>query len=721
MGQREKEIIEKYSKLLEREIKTDIFESKEYAKFKEEAIPELSTYEKFAKKFSFLKTKLSEKTKKEFQKNIEIAHLNITAEEASGFALSVFLLCFLFSFFIFVSLVFLFEFALSQGFLILLLFLSFSAFLYYYLYTKPKSIAIQRRLKASSQMVPCILYVVVYMRHTSNLERAIKFASDHLQPPLSFDLKKIFWNVEVGKYSTIKDSLDSYLDGWRDFSLEFIEAFNLIESSTYEPEEARRISILEKSLQVILEGTFEKMLHYTHDVKSPITNIYMLGIVLPTLALALLPLASTLLQGSLKWYHIAIIFTLILPFLVYYMTESVLSKRPGGHGETEMLEANPKYYLYKSKKPYAKAFLITFPLFLIGLIPLMFQFTPLPEAIGIEKDYNLSSLGIGGIFAGMKLFDYKVVEEDGKKKVNGPFSIFSLILSLFVPLSIALFFSIAYKEKTKELIETRNKTKNLEKEFASSLFQFGNRLADGIPPEISFGRVATTLKGTPTGEFFSYVNYNIQQFGMSVEGAIFSKERGAIKYFPSELIKTSMQVLIESAKKGLAVASRAMMSISQYVKNIHSIDERLRDLLADIISGMRSNMTFLAPLLSAIVIGLAGMIAQILNQLLTMIQVGEITETTVLGLSTETITQLFNVSLMIPPYILQIIIGIYMIEITFILTRALVTIDSGEDQLKEKYELAINLRRAMMLYFITALISIIALGALATISIIGLG
>ncbi|WP_205006422.1 hypothetical protein, partial [Escherichia coli] len=104
---------------------------------------------------------------------------------------------------------------------------------------------------------------------------------------------------------------------------------------------------------------------------------------------------------------------------------------------------------------------------------------------------------------------------------NGPFSIFSLILSLFVPFSIALFFSIVYSSKTKELIEIRNKTKELEKEFSSSLFQLGNRLADGIPAEIAFGRVAYTLKATPTGQFFSYVNYNIQQFGMSVEEAIF--------------------------------------------------------------------------------------------------------------------------------------------------------------------------------------------------------
>ena len=44
----------------------------------------------------------------------------------------------------------------------------------------PSMLANNWRLKASNQMVLCIFYVVTYMRHTSNLERAIEFAAHHL-------------------------------------------------------------------------------------------------------------------------------------------------------------------------------------------------------------------------------------------------------------------------------------------------------------------------------------------------------------------------------------------------------------------------------------------------------------------------------------------------------------------------------------------------------------
>ena len=160
-------------------------------------------------------------------------------------------------------------------------------------------------------MVPCILYIVIYMKHTSNLERAIGFASQHLRPPLSLDLKKIFWDVEIGKFSTIKESLDHYLQFWENDALEFVEAFHLIESSLYEPSNSRRILTLEKALQVILDGVYDRMLNYTHSIKAPLTNLYMLGIVLPTLGLALLPLASALLGGLIKSIHVFVFFNLI--------------------------------------------------------------------------------------------------------------------------------------------------------------------------------------------------------------------------------------------------------------------------------------------------------------------------------------------------------------------------------------------------------------------------
>ncbi|MBU0893861.1 MAG: hypothetical protein KKF48_04020 [Nanoarchaeota archaeon] len=711
---RVEEILRRHSARIEKQMNSSIVKnvdySREYVKFKREMAPDLNRFEKWCRSLgSLIKLNVSEKDKEKVQRELDIAHLELEPWQPLTLAVVSFVVVFFLGLFVSVAT------ALIKGgfsffpYLFFLLMIVFSLFVFYFVKSYPKRLANKWRLKASSQMVPAILYVVVYMRHTPNLEKAIAFTSEHLQEPLALDFKKVFYDVKVGKFSTIKESLDNYLQTWKDYSIEFIEAFHLIEGSLFEPDNNRRIVSLEKALEVILEGVYDKMLNFTHNVRSPLTNVYMLGVVLPTLGLALLPLASAMIGTYLNISHVFILFNLIVPFFVFYLTDKIMVLRPGGYGETELLEKNTLYIKYKSKKPYVRAFLICCPFFILGLIPLLFQYTTFPEMFHFQKDYTFADLGLGFLGESEKFFGFT---SEGK----GPFGVGALFLGMFIPLGLALFFSIAYKDKTKELIKERKKTRQLEKEFNNSLFQLGNRLGSGTPPELVFGKVAESTRGLMTEDFFRRVNYNIRQMGMSVERSIFDSNRGAIIYYPSDLIATSMRILIESAKKGLNIAALSLMSISEYVKNIQKITNRLKDMLAEIASDMKSNMTFLAPLLSGIVVGLAAMITSILGRLDLNALSGDSTGLSGFG----DFLKVFDFASMIPPYYLQIVIGIYLIQVVFILTSTLVTVDSGEDKLEKTNKVGRNLRKGILLYFITAFLSTFALFILASVVLGGL-
>ncbi len=688
--------------------------SQSYEKFRSSMSPEFTRYERWCKSLgNSFKIKVGEKDRARIEKNIGVAHLNVTASEVVVFS-TVLLFLTLFGGILF----FVATWLLTDVFSGMFLFLVFALgiFLFFYSSKTPERLAMKWRLKASSQMVPAILYIVVYMKHTSNFEKAVSFASEHLQPPLSLDFRKIFWDVEVGKFSTIKESVDNYLIGWKDYSMEFVEAFHLIESSLYEPNEGRRVNVLEKSLQVILDGVYDKMLKYTHEVKAPLTNIYMLGIVLPTLSLAILPLASTMMGGSIKWYHVALVFNIIIPFMVVYMTGKVMAERPGGHGESSLLEKNPLYAQYKSNAAYGKAILMALPLFLIGLIPFLWRYTDIPLWLGTTRDYSWSQLGLGFMGGGGA---FGIVSSTGV--LYGPSGALALLLSLFIPISVALVFIVVFKAKTKEILKTRKQYKDVEKEFTSSLFQLGNRIGDGMPAEIAFAKVSESTKGTATEGFFRIVNENIQQLGMSLERALFDPKRGAVVFYPSQLVGTSMRILVESVKKGLQVAARSLMAISDYVKNIKKINERLNDLLADIISDMKSNMTFLAPLLSGIIIGLAGMISAILGSLGAMFEGGDLGSGAADGIGgIGNLLGMFDPVLMLPTYWLQIAIGIYLIEVVFILTSTLVTISAGRDPLQTTAEIGNNLRKSIILYTIVATASVVGLTLIGAVALANL-
>ncbi len=702
------DVLKKYGAKIEGEVNNSNIDvqgfSQSYERFKDEMRGSYTGYEKWCHTLgNFIQMKPSEKDEARIGKHIKDAHLDITAAQAIGLGVSAFVSIFFIGMIVSISM-----YLITDNFPVFFFFLMMmlGMFVFYFAQNYPERLAQKWRLKASSQMVPAILYIVVYMRHTPNLEKAIAFAAEHLDPPLSLDFRKVFYDVEVGKYSNIKDSLDAYLESWRGFSTEFIEGFHLIESSLFEPDEGRRISTLEKSLQVVLDGIYDKMLKFSHSVKAPLTNVYMLGVVMPTLALALIPLASAMVGGGIGFVQIFVLFNLLIPFGVFFLTDKVLMLRPGGHGNVSYLEKNPLYYKFRDKSSYGKYFVLVLPLLILSFLPLMWGFTPLPDMLGLQKDYTFGEIGFPLFGAEEKFFGF--VENDlGETK--GPFGIGSLLLGMLFPIGIAIMMYLASKERTDALMKERERTLELEREFNNSLFQLGNRLGNGVPAELVFSKAAESSKGLRSGEFFAQVNYNIRQLGMSIEKAIFDSDRGAIKFFPSELIATSMKVLVESSKKGLKIAAISLMSISDYVKNLDKITMRLKDLLAEVTGDMKSNMTFLAPLLSGIVIGLAAMITSILGKL----SVGTDIAAKDSGMGFGSLLNMFNYKDMLPPYFLQMSVGLYLIQVIFILTSALVSIDSGEDKLASVSLSAQFLKKGVGLYFVTALIATLAMALLA--------
>ncbi|HLC58230.1 MAG TPA: hypothetical protein VJI68_00045 [Candidatus Nanoarchaeia archaeon] len=668
--------------------------STQYQTFRKEALSEKTTrYESWCNKAeNIIKLKPSDKLLPQLEEAISTAHLNITPTGAVSFAALSSMLIILFSV-VFGAVLYLTTNKIPIFTVLTLFILSLVTLIY--LNKMPIYIATKWRLKASNQMVLAILYVVIYMRHTSNLEHAIKFAAQHIEAPLALDLKKIFWDVETGRYSTIKESLDNYLETWRKYNLEFVTSFHLIVSSLYEPTDSRRNDLLDKALSVILDGTYEKMLHYAQDIKSPITTLHMLGIILPILGLVIFPLVGAFLQGLVKWYHLAFLYNLALPLLVYILGMNVLSKRPTGYGESKVAKAT-----YEDKfDPKVFCFTIGIFLFAIGIFPLILNLISPPVfAPGQVCALNDINMKLFGCFFGY-------VEFEGKN--YGPFGIGALILSFFVPAAFAFSLGIYNKLKSKKTIELREETKRLESEFSSALFQLGNRIGDGIPTELAFNKVAQTMEGTPAGTFFKVVDNNIRQLGMGIEEAIFNEKNGAILAYPSPLIESSMEVLLESSKKGPKIVSQSLISISTYVERIHKVAERLKDLLAEIISSMKSQISFLTPTIAGIVVGISSMIVNIIVSLnlrindFTLEAGGSPADSA--GALTN-IGDLFKLSGIIPNYWFQVVVGLYVVQLAYILTVLQNGIENGNDKINERYLLGKNITRSFLIYVVIALV-----------------
>lgn len=691
-----RQVIERYKHLLESKQDSGEFSfplmSQEYGIFREEALEKSVTfYERMCVAFgNFLHVRVAPDEHRKLQESITTAHLDVTPDQAIGFGtlLAVLLLA---AGLVLGGASYAFG-VLGDYVFVMFLFMVGGVLLIKPLTRLPLYFAQRWRLAASNQMVLCILYLVIYMRHTSNLEHAIKFAGEHIGMPLSLDFKKVLWDVETGNFVTIKESLEHYLAGWKTYNLEFVEAMHLIEGSLFETQETKRIDTLEKALQVILDGTYERMLHYAHNLKSPITILHMLGVILPILGLVIFPLVGSFLGGLVKWYHLAFLYNLLLPLLVFFLGTQLLSARPTGYGHsTSSAFRSPSTQM--DKQPGASP---AFWGLVVGGVVVLFSFLPF-FLHWVAPHYDAE-------FLGQSFLDYK----DGA----GPYGFWALIISLLLPLGLAAGFGLYFLLKTKKNLEFTKRTDLLEKDFSGGLFQLGNRIGSGVPAEQAFGNVARTLQGTPTGDLFQLIDTNIRSGGMSIKQAIFDSKTGAILYYPSSLIQSTMKVLVESAKKGPAIASRSLITISQYTDRIKQVNERLKDLMADVLSSMTSQITFLTPIIAGIVVGVGSMVVTIINILSEQFKTVGLEEGGFTG-GVGALASILNITDVIPGYQFQAVVGIYVVELTILLTLLGTSIERGVDDVTSQYRIGKNLFTSVGLYVVISLVGVVLFNLLA--------
>ncbi|MAF34348.1 hypothetical protein CMO91_00710 [Candidatus Woesearchaeota archaeon] len=703
-----KKLVDKYKKKLEAEIAGDDSNSREYQLFKVQFQKKLpSKYEKLA---MWVGSKVQPKVPKAkadaLQESIDFAKLAITPADAIATSyvipMGIIIIGMLISVLIFSSM-FMAMFSFMFG-------VAFIVILGYY----PHFLANNERMAASNQMVLCIFYVVTYMRHTSNLERGVTFAAAHLAPPLSEDMKKVLWDVQTNKFENVKMSLDNYLKKWAKYNKEFVESFNLIQSSLLENNEERRIGMLEKALDNILEQTYEKMLHFAQSLKGPITLLHMMGIILPILGMVMLPMMVSFVE-SVRWWHIALVYNMGFPMFVFIFGKKILASRPSGYGAADQgnetarekltFKLGPKEF---SINPIPLCVVIGVFVGLVALIPVAADAFIQCEAVDktvVCTDINLP--------AGLKFFGYRASASDDTM-IIGPFGLGASLLSGAVPLAFALSIGLFYYIRSKKVLQLRERTKKLESEFTTALFQFGNRLGDGIPAEIAFEKAAEQMRGTQSGQFFQLVNVNIRQLGMGVDQALFDPKRGAVLSYPSSFVQSSMKILSESIKKGPAIAANAILNISRYIKEIKKVNERLKDLMAEIIADMKNQISFLTPAIASIVIAITAMISSILGELsnkLKNIDLDDGTGGGGMGGNVGGILSLFGDG--IPTYYFQIVIGTYVFQIVYLLTIISNSIENGNDVLQEEYLLGNNLIRSTILYVVASSVLIVLFSVIA--------
>jgi hypothetical protein len=384
------------------------------------------------------------------------------------------------------------------------------------------------------------------------------------------------------------------------------------------------------------------------------------------MGLVLFPIVLIFISDQVKPSFVVFGYDILLPVVLYFIVTHVLSSKPSTFSPPDISKA-------KDVPPMGK--------FALGnaMIPIW------PVALLVSLPFIFS--GILGL--------------------SNPDVYYSVTSSIVIVFGIATIISAYALLDSYQKIKVRNDIEKIENEFAVALFQLGNIIAGGTPLEQAIDKVRENLKELKIAEMFSIISLNIKKFGYTFEQALFDKEVGAIWYYPSNLIQSIMQTIIQSSKKSVKTAASSMVVISRYLKGMHEVKEEIDDILGETTSSMKFLAMFLSPMVAGVTVTLAVVILRILKSLGAAMQsiMGAAGSGTNVAQSLLLVPWAMGGELPITPPQFQLIVGIYMIETAVLLSIFLNGIKYGEDPVGLRNNIWNILLIGIILYIISWLMT----------------
>ncbi len=675
--------------------------SRRYKKYKEEEISsgEKSRYEKICYKMaSIFQLSADESVQKKLNPSLNLLRMQLSPGMVLSGAVGV-------GVFSLMAWTLLFTLNMFLGFIIplSLMIISLSAPIgaAVYMFYKPMFDAKNKVIESSGEMILAILYMVVYMRSSPNLEGAVRFAALNLSGPVSKDLKGVLWDLEVGKYNTIGESLENYTKNWKDFNQDFLESLNLLQAAMNESNDERRERMLQDAIDNILDGTQEKMKHYAQGLKTPVMIINAMGAMLPVLGMIMLPLISVFMGGVITPLHLFIIFNIMLPSFLWIFMQRVLSSRPPTVSSSAVsTETMPRRGRYQINLFGEERSLPTWPvgvaIFSIVALYGVVGYAIYPTMFPVE---NLDPSTVPTIFL-------------DNEEALAPLPM--LLRSISIVLAIGLGFGVAKYLGNINRRDAEQEIEKMEDQFPNALFELGNKVSGGTPIEIALKEAAEASRDLEISKLFEEAYQNIEQMGMTFEQAVFDPNYGALRRFPSQMIDTILTATLRSSDKGTNMAATAMLTISRYLKDVHKTEETLNDLMEESTTTIEMLAYMLAPIISGVAVGMSQTIITAMFQLSTSIS-GDTDQLDGQGAAGFG-GMLDNLREAIPPELLQFVVGIYLLQLLYILGTFYMKIVHGENMTYKNLFIGKVMISGMIFYTITVLaISFMFGGAIADI------
>lgn len=513
--------------------------------------------------------------------------------------------------------------------------------LYIFIALYPEHLAERVRVRSIGRAPEAINYMIMSMRLSPSLNKAIEFAAENTDEPMASGLKKVLWKVYMQEHSNIEDAFLDFAYSWGEWNEDLRRSLYAIRNATLEGESREGSTeglkrSLDKANDIILSGTKARIENFATSLSGPTTILFALGILLPMVIGAMLPLLAL---GSLDFNFAGESFTeldggaivtnqsdnslliiflmdILFPVVTLGYAYKILGSRPGTASPPQ-IEDNQM-----SKQKKIKIVIVSI-------------------AIGV----TLSLISLTQIFGG-----------------------FGEIIGT-LPIVWGISFGLAWYclATTRDLKKKRDKIKQMEDEFPDALFQLGSRIVQGNSLEVAFRKTSETMKGTLLADKFQKVSYSLQVTRVPLKKILLDEDMGVFSKaeVPSRNIRATMKTIVEIVQKDPLTAGTTIVGISNYMKDMKKYDRDIKISLGNTVSMMRSTALVFAPL----VMGITAALYVLLSDALSVI----------------------SSSPMVPASTFFLVLGIYLVLTVIIIMYFCTGIEHGDD----KIERMVNIGQAL--------------------------
>lgn len=519
----------------------------------------------------------------------------------------------------------------------------------------PKIKAKRKVLDSLSTAPEVISILAASLKQNPNLEEAISFLTKEKEGLIVKDFEKALKKCWMGEAENLEEQLPEIGYKWGKYLPGFKRSLYLIRSALSEQRKEKRDRLLDKGIERTLNSVSREVEEFASKLSTPTMILFSFGTVVPLAFISLFPII-TFIGQSLTSLQISM--GLVLTLIgTYFYSNNILQKRPIAFPPPEIpakekvellgreLNIRPIFYSI------AIAFLISVPgiFFLIGKLPL-FAFTGVVYDL-LEKINTLTIVWGGGIG-----------------------------------------FSIFYFTKYHELSKAREQVKRLEETILDGLYQLANKIDLNKSIESSIKEISEMMERTATGELFKEISDKLRS-GKSLEESI----KASLSKMKSRTTRSLFNFFLKAYQKGSKSATQALFTITNYFERVKETEENIRNRLRKSLSMMEISAVFLIPMVTGLTVTLQELLQSGIEKMK-----GEISTNNILSIDLLKFQGM-------DPSLLQLILGFYMLAITYLLIRYCVYIRNGEDKIKLGFEISKKMPMALIVFSVTLFISRILL------------